>query len=505
MEKKKLFVDAIAGAGKTTSMINLAAYYAERGEVPLILTFQKEDRIHVGKRLSGFGFKVKGSYRTGITVFEKRIKDKTYKLYVSNLHSLAYVSALKMDFSPVLIDEDPFFWNEFMKMERTFGQNPFETNKLGDFLYAGYQIAKSFNGILDKERFMEHPGGQLWLHLGKEENLTFDDLIEFEKKLKDAKFEYQKYVSAKESEKPERLRQNKVVVEYSQLIDSFESPVEDVTLVFIDEGQDWQEFWFRKILHVYRNCRIMVLGDTNQAVFTSSGGVFPYNEVMKELGFREVVNEKFRTTKRAPEGAYDEALFYQVRNKKHLYQRKGKIIAGDDLDFFVDFSTKKKVTGGIVTRIRADERKFYHHLVSQGIPALRSNEEHKWESLKECYYNKSENITYSDVEPFLKESIKTAQFQTEMPINKTSLIEFLIEKRQFEKLLDEKFYNFLVNEKEPIRVTTIHRAKGKEYDAVYLVERKTHKIMEIENEFPVLELPVSYVARTRHRRAFFKA
>jgi len=54
--RKKVFVDAIAGAGKTTNIINVSAYYAERGEVPLILTFQKEDRVNVGKRLISLGF-----------------------------------------------------------------------------------------------------------------------------------------------------------------------------------------------------------------------------------------------------------------------------------------------------------------------------------------------------------------------------------------------------------------------------------------------------------------
>ena len=91
-----------------------------------------------------------------------------------------------------------------------------------------------------------------------------------------------------------------------------------------------------------------------------------------------------------------------------------------------------------------------------------------------------------------------------MPINKTSLVEYLLEKKNFEEILDEKFYDFLVHKKEPIRITTVHRAKGKEYDATYLMLRKTQKIIEIENVFQTLEFPVEYVARTRHRTGFFR-
>jgi thymidine kinase len=502
--RKKVFVDAIAGAGKTTNIINVSAYYAERGEVPLILTFQKEDRVHVGKRLISLGFYPQSSMRAGVSVYTKKIKDKLAKIYVSNIHSLAYYEAVNKGYSPVIIDEDRFFWNVFMRVERSFKKNPFESDKIGDLLYGGYEIAKSFTGIMDEERFREHPAGKLWLFLAEMEGLTFNDLKLFRDKLNNMKFEYQKFVTEKEMEKPERLRRKKIVVEYTDLIYSLDQKIEDVTLVLIDEGQDWKELWYRKILNLYGDCGIMVFGDTNQAVFTGSGGVFPYAEVLKGFGLKEFVNERFRTTKRAPEGAYEEALYYQIRKKTHNYSRKGEFYRGHGFDNFISYLRSKECSGAVITRTRADEEKYYRKILELDLPVIKSNEEHKWEKLKNFYYgNQVEEIQYSDLEPFLKNDLKYSNFETYMPISKKNLIEYLFEKKNYNYVLDEKFYNLLLNEKEPIRVTTAHRAKGKEYEAVFLNLRKTPKIQIIEEKFYQLEYPVEYVARTRHRSALF--
>lgn len=321
---------------------------------------------------------------------------------------------------------------------------------------------------------------------------------------------YKRMATYEQEENRRRKKTKKVhVCTYTDMLLALDRFSGTYDLVIVDEAQDQPPVGIEKLLRSVEWNELLVLGDTNQRIFSFAGterDIFSFVHSRFPGVVEYVDGEDARKTWRVPSDTLYLAHLHMQKPKRHIPAREGGKV-GNVTDFLRAVKSGGKgmilvrdrallpVAVGILkgasipyiyveyTRYLTDARRAYEKILGGEYSEkdvrvvarwLGIKEDEKDEELELMGYDTEEVESILDMDTVLKELKKD-------PVK--------------EKILRGKV--------EPVVVSTIHKAKGKEADHVLLIRGSTRLTHLISSTFPEYEKTVKYVAHTRHREGFY--
>lgn len=299
------------------------------------------------------------------------------------------------------------------------------------------------------------------------------------------------------------------------------------SVLVIDEAQDMDEYEFgliKALMDKNEEMRIVAVGDDDQNIYTFRGADSKYFEqfVNGESACKYELVENYRSRKNLVE--FTNQFVKQISNRfkfNPIYpicQEDGliRIIEYESQNFIVPYvkdiiSRRKKGTTGILTKTNDEALQVLGMLKKESVPAklVQSNDSFHLYDLIEIRSFWNEINANSNIPTITKETWDDAKrnfaskyedsanynlaksiikaFQEAHPTNKY--------KSDFEAHLREsKLEDFITEQGEKIYISTIHKAKGKEFDNVFILLNS----FDIETDDNKRQL---YVAMTRAKNS----
>ena len=295
------------------------------------------------------------------------------------------------------------------------------------------------------------------------------------------------------------------------------------TVLVIDEAQDMNKHEFALVETLIRHnedMRVIAVGDDDQNIYGFRGADSTYlQQLMSKYGaVKHELVENYRSKRKL----VDWANLFVAQLHNRLKETPGMAIQSDAGHVEIHrYSSKFLIaplvnqvvqsdhigTICILTRTNEEALQITGQLIKQNIPAklLQTNEGFNLYDLLELRYFLDaldwENIDYlidetqwSNAKKRFKQTYRTGH-ATEIVLNLITDFEAIQPSRKYKSdfllfIQESKLDDFLHGQGETILVSTIHKAKGREFDTVYLL---------LENSFPATEEEkrLLYVAITR--------
>lgn len=480
-------VQAVAGAGKTTFIIDKILSLAGQVDKVLVLVFQKQDRLDFLNRLNdkGVDFDLVGDKQKGITVAKVFVEDKTIEVHVSNLHAFVY-NRIRDGRLPYPVEEDKEFWKTFMPEyapSEAISEN-FIGDTYGDGVLHIYNYLKNAYGTIQVfDLIRDLPEGYALLEGYRRKGILIaeKDLVEFERKLRSVlnSVAFYEYVW-KKNEKKTKDRKPVYGFLYSDLIERIKlSYFVGYPVIFVDEAQDIPFYALKVLSEVAVDSDVYLVGDTAQRIFYFNGV-----GSLDRLNYDEVIT--LNRTYRVP-SAFKKAFDYSDV-KQVEFIRHGGYFKRDFPTFYnmvlvrnrVFISEAKKLFPGFQVLNMENYLKRIS-LISTHRKAGRGeiNSRYEKKNLKDLVrYLMPEEVSFME-----KRGLNVLEDE--------ELLMELYKKalrlgRHHEKLL-----------KPFICIDTIHKAKGKEAWSVVVYNKATSTTKISELLYPEGERAIKHVALTR--------
>lgn len=322
-------------------------------------------------------------------------------------------------------------------------------------------------------------------------------------------------------------KSNTIIKDTAQIIEKGEIEKSKVikTVLVIDEAQDMNKDEFsliKALMRINEDMRIIAVGDDDQNVYAFRGSssmymkslitdfnAKPYEMVDNYRSDRLIINLANK---------FGEFIPNRMKNSdiKPLSKKDGEVLLTkthsnhvDEVGMKIFYNTYKKGTCCILTHTNDTAYRIHQDLLDHGYKAkiIQENNNFTLDNLYElrCFLRKLKKICKEHKEQYIRQEdwdncyekcmkyFENSYFINECKallddFNKNNEHKYLSDLELF--LNESNFSDFITPEENTILVSTIHKAKGKEFDNVYLV-------LEDYKEFKDEDKRAIYVGITR--------
>ncbi|MBR9859798.1 ATP-dependent helicase [bacterium] len=300
-------------------------------------------------------------------------------------------------------------------------------------------------------------------------------------------------------------------------------PERKFDMVFIDECQDLSKAQFKIALkYVKQNGRILAVGDPSQSIYGFAGAdISSFDNIRNKLP--NVTNLKLSYCFRCPNTVIDLAKNY--RDDITPFKDKAGEVSRISYDEFYD---KVKPNDMVLCRTKAPILKAIFRFIELSVPIDVHQDDlnlliselkklFKKEELEITELNnplfwddvRSRNIYFieKDAERIIDETIKSSFISEELELLEVKIkfikdISFSIEQWKDLKDLLENIFNLFQSETDAVKLSTIHKAKGLENNTVFILNYDKLPLYRPDQTDweEVQEKNLKYVAITRSKK-----
>lgn len=461
---KNIVVEAVAGAAKTTTLLLLLREAKYR---TLLIAFNKSIEEELSKRIVEYGLK-QGKAMTMHSIGLMTLRHHFKKISVNKSKKWALVEAFYVK-EKIKSHDTKYSLTEMYDIARMFVEDKYET-----ILYRAEELGSN---------------------------------IKDSKKLQQQWKKFRTFYKEEENKKPKEI--DFIDMLYLPVVLKLEVPIYP-SYVFMDECQDFsflQLCFVQKITENGITKKWVAVGDSRQSIYLFAG---TYTNTMNELKVRPNTIEL--------------NLSVNYRCATSIIKEANKVY-----NILTPFKTEKGILG-IETKIKNIEKgsliicrntaplvNIYFKLLENGKACYIDGKDifSGIENLLRPYKNSSLNhalieLKYSVEDKKLEcqnnlDAYLIAKLEENIEILKTAIIALKCERETIETFLDrfkEIFHH--TEEKNLIKLCTIHKSKGLEANTVYLLQRQLiPSKYAVTDEQIKQETNLLYIAITRAKEKFF--
>lgn len=283
--------------------------------------------------------------------------------------------------------------------------------------------------------------------------------------------------------------------------------------VLIDEAQDTNEA--RRLLSINmlsKNGRLVAVGDRHQAIYGFTGASSNSLDLIKEAVDASYL--PLTVSYRCPKNVVSEAKHFVSHIESHKKAIDGVVTS---LEKYDDIFEHVNSGDAILCRYNAPLLSLVYDLISRGIPAKvegRDFGKNLKSVVKKCDATSFQNFrtnlyNYLETETD-KYNKQMKQYKIQSVSDKVRCIDIIIDRVIYNSntnnvvkaICDEIDRLFYDNESPAITLSSIHKAKGREWDNVFIMKSKecTWATMDWQKE---AEVNIKYVGITRAKKGLF--
>jgi DNA helicase II / ATP-dependent DNA helicase PcrA len=538
-EQKKIFhfvqygqnngiIDAVAGAGKTTTIMECAKFVKDKKEV-LFCAFNNSIASEISRKFREKGMHdvtVKTIHALGFQMlrannnFGKQFEIKERKYY-ELLHSEEMKARLQ------------YFYQKILRLNNLEPENTWNNNQKYAINNLTFRINNRLLGIIQKSRST----------LMQDDILKFEELVThfgifnaIEIKNKNFRqelvlyFECYKILLAAGNE----FSRRSMVIDFTDMIYlPYEwklQSTERFKFLFVDECQDLSKAQLATVLKFgHKEGRILSVGDPWQSIYGFTGAdIESFGEIKN---FTKATQLPLTACFRCPQQII--ALAKQIRTDITGIKNENGVVANIQFNEVINYANPDDL---IISRLRAPLLLMVFKFIDKNIKVNIHEDEAKeiLDEMKNLFKQEETGINilnYPGGFAKIKESVlKRRKFIIEKEaeriidsmerqmhsLNETYYLEqkldFLQQRYEVWKgecstiasILD-KIKNFITATKDAVKLSTIHRAKGLENDRVFILNYNELPFQRLEQKAweKVQELNLKYVALTRTKNELF--
>ena len=288
------------------------------------------------------------------------------------------------------------------------------------------------------------------------------------------------------------------------------------SVLVVDEAQDMGDDDFRLVqalMHQNEEMRVIAVGDDDQNIYAFRGSDSKYMQslVSEEWAKLYEMTDNYRSSKAVVDCAYRFVQRIPGRMKRTLIQsatgKEGKVMT---LKSFLDAEIKVQGSTAILTRTNEETMQVAYELEQRGLHATvaQSMGGFRFGNLAEVRYflkqlGRNEiSISKEKWQEAKQRTLDTYASSTCLNVMKHFFADFEVTRQVYyrsdlrEYIFESNIEDFIAADDKSVFVSTIHKAKGREFDTVYLLS-------PIPDGRDVNDMRVYYVGLTRAKQNLY--
>ena len=288
------------------------------------------------------------------------------------------------------------------------------------------------------------------------------------------------------------------------------------SVLVIDEAQDMGEDDFRLVqalMHQNEEMRVIAVGDDDQNIYAFRGSDSKYMQslVSEEGAMLYEMTDNYRSSKAVVDCANRFVQRIPSRMKRTLIQsatgKEGKVMT---LKSFLDAEIKAQGSTAILTRTNEDTMQVAYELEQRGLHATvaQSMGGFRFGNLAEVRYFLKQlgwneiSISKEKWQEAKQRTLETYASSTCLNVMKHFFADFEATRQVYyrsdlrEYIFESNIEDFIAVDDRSVFVSTIHKAKGREFDTVYLLS-------PIPDRRDVNDMRAYYVGLTRAKQNLY--